>query len=94
MIFVVATALFLALHSLTVVVRKKLGWMPNDAQASEGIGVEMSNAMRYWTMIAVLLAATGGHGLPVAWRVDSAGKTVERFSQGHRELPGGGGVSV
>ena len=30
-IFVVATALFLALHSLTVVVRKKLGWMPKDA---------------------------------------------------------------
>ena len=31
-IFVVATALFLALHSLTVVVRKKLGWMPADAE--------------------------------------------------------------
>jgi exosortase len=30
-IFVVATAMFLGLHSLTVVVRKKLGWMPNDA---------------------------------------------------------------
>jgi exosortase len=30
-IFVVATALFLALHSLTIVVRKKLGWMPKDA---------------------------------------------------------------
>ncbi len=29
-IFVVATALFLALHSLTVVVRKKMGWMPTD----------------------------------------------------------------
>ena len=29
-IFVVATALFLALHSLTIVVRKKLGWMPNE----------------------------------------------------------------
>lgn len=29
-IFVVATALFLALHSLTIVVRKKLGWMPRD----------------------------------------------------------------
>jgi len=29
-IFVVATALFLGLHSLTVVVRKKLGWMPSD----------------------------------------------------------------
>ena len=30
-IFVVATAMFLGLHSLTIVVRKKLGWMPNDA---------------------------------------------------------------
>jgi exosortase len=29
-IFVVATALFLALHSLTVVVRKKFGWMPKE----------------------------------------------------------------
>jgi exosortase len=27
-IFIVATALFLALHSLTIVVRKKMGWMP------------------------------------------------------------------
>lgn len=33
-IFVVATALFLALHSLTVVVRKKMGWMPNDSRAA------------------------------------------------------------
>ncbi len=31
-IFVVATALFLALHSLTVVVRKKFGWMPKDGE--------------------------------------------------------------
>jgi exosortase len=29
-IFVVATVLFLALHSLTVAVRKRLGWMPKD----------------------------------------------------------------
>jgi exosortase len=29
-IFVVATALFLGLHSLTVVVRKKLGWIPPE----------------------------------------------------------------
>lgn len=29
-IFVVATALFLGLHSLTVAVRKKFGWMPKD----------------------------------------------------------------
>jgi len=29
-IFVVATALFLALHTLTVVVRRKFGWMPKD----------------------------------------------------------------
>ena len=29
-IFVVATALFLGLHSLTIVVRKWLGWMPKD----------------------------------------------------------------
>ena len=29
-IFVVATALFLALHSLTIVVRKWFGWMPKD----------------------------------------------------------------
>jgi exosortase len=29
-IFVVATVLFLALHSLTIVVRKKLGWMPKE----------------------------------------------------------------
>jgi exosortase len=34
-IFVVATALFLALHSLTVVVRKKLGWMPPETQATK-----------------------------------------------------------
>jgi len=33
-IFVVATALFLGLHSLTVVVRKKLGWLPNDREAT------------------------------------------------------------
>jgi exosortase/archaeosortase family protein len=33
-IFVVATAMFLGLHSLTVVVRKKLGWMPKDAGAA------------------------------------------------------------
>jgi len=29
-IFVVATALFLGLHSVTVFVRKKMGWMPKD----------------------------------------------------------------
>ena len=29
-IFVVATALFLGLHSLTVAVRKRFGWMPKD----------------------------------------------------------------
>ena len=29
-IFVVATTLFLALHSLTIVVRKKLGWLPKS----------------------------------------------------------------
>ena len=33
-IFVVATALFLGLHSLTVVVRKKMGWLPNDSGAA------------------------------------------------------------
>jgi exosortase len=33
-IFVVATALFLALHSLTVVVRKKFGWMPKDTEVA------------------------------------------------------------
>lgn len=32
-IFVVATILFLALHSLTVVIRKKLGWIPPDPPA-------------------------------------------------------------
>ena len=31
-IFVVATVMFLALHSLTVWVRKKLGWMPKDTK--------------------------------------------------------------
>src|SRR5271166_1898008 len=31
-IFVVATVLFLALHSLTIVVRKKMGWMPKDGE--------------------------------------------------------------
>ena len=30
-IFVVATVLFLGLHSLTVYIRKKLGWMPKEA---------------------------------------------------------------
>ena len=34
-IFVVATALFLGLHSLTVVVRKKLGWMPPEPPKPE-----------------------------------------------------------
>jgi exosortase len=29
-IFVVATVLFLALHSLTIAVRKKLGWLPSE----------------------------------------------------------------
>ena len=29
-IFVVATVLFLALHSLTIAIRKRLGWMPPD----------------------------------------------------------------
>jgi exosortase len=33
-IFVVATVLFLGLHSLTVVVRKKLGWMPKDSESA------------------------------------------------------------
>jgi len=33
-IFVVATALFLALHSLTIVVRKKLGWMPKETEVA------------------------------------------------------------
>ena len=33
-IFVVATALFLGLHSLTVVVRKKLGWMPKETEGT------------------------------------------------------------
>ncbi len=32
-IFVVATILFLALHSLTVAIRKKLGWIPPDPPA-------------------------------------------------------------
>jgi exosortase/archaeosortase family protein len=32
-IFVVATVLFLALHSFTVYVRKKLGWMPEEGSA-------------------------------------------------------------
>jgi exosortase/archaeosortase family protein len=32
-IFVVATALFLGLHSLTVAVRKKFGWMPKEPVA-------------------------------------------------------------
>ena len=32
-IFVVATALFLGLHSLTIVVRKKLGWLPKAENA-------------------------------------------------------------
>jgi len=31
-IFVMATVLFLALHSLTIVVRKKMGWMPKDGE--------------------------------------------------------------
>jgi exosortase len=33
-IFVVATAMFLALHTLTVVVRKKFGWMPKDPEVA------------------------------------------------------------
>ncbi len=35
-IFVVATILFLALHSLTVAVRKKLGWMPDENPPKPG----------------------------------------------------------
>jgi exosortase len=31
-IFVVATAMFLGLHSLTVVIRKKFGWIPKDPE--------------------------------------------------------------
>jgi hypothetical protein len=31
---VVATVLFLALHNLTVVVRKKFGWMAKDTEAA------------------------------------------------------------
>jgi exosortase len=34
-IFVVATVLFLALHSLTVYVRKKMGWMPAEPPAAK-----------------------------------------------------------
>ena len=34
-IFVVATILFLALHSLTVYVRKKMGWMPAEPPAAK-----------------------------------------------------------
>ena len=33
-IFVVATILFLGLHSLTVFVRKKMGWMPTDSNGT------------------------------------------------------------
>jgi exosortase len=33
-IFLVATVLVLALHGLTVVVRKKLGWMPKETEAA------------------------------------------------------------
>jgi exosortase len=33
-IFVVATVLFLGLHSLTVAVRKKFGWMPEEADGA------------------------------------------------------------
>lgn len=33
-IFVVATALFLGLHSLTIFVRKKMGWMPKDSDGT------------------------------------------------------------
>ena len=36
-IFVVATALFLGLHNLTIFVRKKMGWMPADSNAAEKI---------------------------------------------------------
>jgi exosortase len=35
-IFVVATALFLGLHSLTIIVRKKMGWMPKAESALAG----------------------------------------------------------
>lgn len=35
-IFVVATVLFLALHSLTVTVRKKMGWMTDDNPPKSG----------------------------------------------------------
>lgn len=36
-IFVVATILFLALHSLTVYIRKKMGWMPQDTPPAQGV---------------------------------------------------------
>ena len=39
-IFVVATALFLALHSLTIGVRKKFGWMPIDTGAPAQVQVQ------------------------------------------------------
>ena len=35
-IFVVATVLFLALHSLTISIRKKLGWLPDDPKPKSG----------------------------------------------------------
>ena len=38
-IFVVATVLFLALHSLTVYVRKKFGWMPEETPKQPATGV-------------------------------------------------------
>ena len=38
-IFVVATALFLGLHSLTVYVRKKMGWMPKDSDGGAKVQV-------------------------------------------------------
>ena len=58
-IFVVATALFLGLHSLTTMIRKKFvatkSWTNALPQAES-----MKSGARYWLMMAVLVGATTG----------------------------------
>ena len=88
-IFVVATALFLALHSFDNLVRKKMGWLPKDEAACSGEGESMKAGGRYWLMIARAGGSHHRHGLPVARRSHSAGQAAVRVSQPGRGIHDG-----
>ena len=54
----------------------------------------MSNAMRYWAMIAVLLAGIAGMGLLSHGESTPPATPLSDFPDGHRKLPNGKRVSV